>query len=117
MVPLIGIRKIYMYMYMYVAIYSREIYTREFTGFVTPEYSSITCYVGKNYVLAVWLKMAEIVFHNVNVYCLFALACFRLTLTRRTTVICECLVRREGHVSVALNKVLEQHLLSNLSLC
>ena len=57
--------------------------------------------------------MAESAFRNVIMYSLFALACSRLTLTRRTTVVFEGFVQREGRVYVATGKAWEQHLLSS----
>ena len=44
----------------------------------------------------------------VVVYSHFALACSRLTLIKRTTVVCEGFVRREGCVYVATDTVWEQ---------
>ena len=50
-------------------------------------YSSATCYkyVGRNYVIAVWLKMAKSVFCDVVVYMysVSALACSHLTFTKK----------------------------------
>ena len=59
--------------------------------------------------------MAESAFCEVIVYGLFVLTCSHLTLTRRTIVVCEGFVQREGLVYVAADKVWEQQLLSNSS--
>ena len=49
--------------------------------------------------------MAESAFRDVAVYGLFVLSCSRLILTKRTTVVCEGFVQREGRVYVATDKV------------
>ena len=67
----------------------------------------------KNYVLAVWLKMAETAFCNVIGYGLSALVCSHLTLTQRSTAVCDGFVRREGPLHVTTDQVWEKHLVSN----
>ena len=57
--------------------------------------------------------MAECAFCNVVDYTLTGLSCSHLTTIRRTTVVCEGFVRREGCVYVATDKVSDQHLLSS----
>ena len=49
--------------------------------------------------------MAQSAFCDVIVHGLFALACSRLTITKKTSAVCEGFVQREGHVYVATDKV------------